>query len=108
MIRVFLKSTKGDYDATALFNISSKEITILKDSLVSPIIAGGMFRSSNSVKKQREKTVTKDNKLTEDVLFKSPSSAANFVTGRSTNGLIAWKTEKGLTLKKLLEQTTLE
>ena len=34
--------------------------------------------------------------------FRSPSTAANFVTGNSTNGLLAWKDENGRTLKEIL------
>lgn len=45
------------------------------------------------------KSKIKENILTEDILFNSPSGAAAFVTYRSTNGLTEWKTEKGQTLK---------
>ena len=36
--------------------------------------------------------------------FKSPSTAANFVTGRSTNGLIAWKNIDKKTIKELINE----
>ncbi|KMK75264.1 methionine sulfoxide reductase [Alkalihalobacillus pseudalcaliphilus] len=39
--------------------------------------------------------------LQEDILFKSPSYAAAFVTGSSVNGLIEWKTKEGMTLKEI-------
>lgn len=39
--------------------------------------------------------------LQEDVLFNSPSYAATFVIGGHVNGLIAWKTEDGKTLKEI-------
>jgi hypothetical protein len=35
----------------------------------------------------------------EDVIFKSASTAANFVTGSSTNGLTSWKTEEGKAIR---------
>ena len=37
-----------------------------------------------------------------DVLFTSSSTAGNFVTGFSTNGLTAWKTKDGKPLKEAL------
>lgn len=37
----------------------------------------------------------------EDLLFSSPSLAADIVTGRSANGLIEWKNEHGVILKNL-------
>lgn len=51
--------------------------------------------------------VEKDGSLvfTKDVEFSSPSAAAVVIHGGSANGLIAWKTEGGKTLKQLDEQT---
>lgn len=42
-----------------------------------------------------------NNILTEDLLFKSPSAAAGFVTYGSANGLIMWTTDDGRTLKDI-------
>ncbi len=104
MTKLYLVSRKKEYNATAVFNDSSKEMTVLKGSIISSSIAGGMFRSAKSVAKQRQNCAIKDRKLTDDIKFKSASAAANFVTGRSTNGMIAWKTDSGITLKELLDQ----
>lgn len=51
--------------------------------------------------------VPKDGHLVfaKDVEFTSPSAAAAVVHGGSANGLIAWKTEDGRSLKELDEQT---
>ena len=43
-------------------------------------------------------------RVIKDVPFKSASTAANFVTGASTNGLTAWKDENGKTLKAILAE----
>ena len=40
--------------------------------------------------------------VTEDLLFTSPSAAADIVTGRSANGLIEWKDKNGRSLKDLV------
>ena len=54
------------------------------------------------VKESREKALIDDNGLLqEDVLFRSPSYAAIFVTGGRVNGLTAWKTKDGITLKDI-------
>jgi hypothetical protein len=42
--------------------------------------------------------------FTKDTEFSSPSAAAAVVHGGSANGLIAWKTEDGTSLKQLDEQ----
>jgi Domain of unknown function (DUF4357) len=42
--------------------------------------------------------------FTKDVEFSSPSAAAAVIQGGSANGLIAWKTENGKTLKQVDEQ----
>jgi hypothetical protein len=51
--------------------------------------------------------VEKDGLLlfTRDVEFSSPSAAAAVINGGSANGLIAWKTQDGQTLKQLDEQS---
>ena len=46
--------------------------------------------------------VVVNNVLQTDMIFKSASTAANFVTGNSTNGLIAWKNKDGVILKTLI------
>ena len=103
MIRLYLKSRKNEYDAVAEFDTSTNKMTVLKNSLISSKVAGGMFRSSKSVGKQRQNVSIKNRRLTENISFKSASAAANFVTGSSTNGLVSWKTEEGTTLKDVIK-----
>jgi Domain of unknown function (DUF4357) len=43
--------------------------------------------------------------FTKDAEFSSPSAAAAVIHGGSANGLIAWKSEDGKSLKELDEQT---
>lgn len=42
--------------------------------------------------------------ILEDILFNTPSGAASFVCGASTNGNVEWKTIDGITLKDLEEE----
>lgn len=102
-MKLYLR-TKTGADATGEYDPESKELTVKKGSQVSADVhTDGKFRSANSVLKYRERycdgTMVKN-----DVAFKSASTAANFVTGRSTNGLITWKTSDGKTLKSLLTE----
>jgi hypothetical protein len=41
--------------------------------------------------------------FTKDIEFSSPSAAAAVIHGGSANGLIAWRTEDGTSLKELDE-----
>lgn len=47
-----------------------------------------------------------DGKINQNYFFKSPSYAASFILGMSTNGRTDWKTEDGITLKDLEENDT--
>lgn len=100
LINVYLKHRK--YDATGTFNSETKETIVKKGSVVSEDISTApMFRSANSIRKLRAKSV-ENRILKKDISFKSPSSAANFVTGYSKNGYVTWKNEDGTILKDLL------
>ena len=103
-MKLYLKGRKGQVDAVAEYQCDSSELIVLKGSKISSTVAGGKFRSSRSVEKQRNEDSVRDNLVVKDIHFKSPSSAANFVNGSSTNGLIAWKTEDGKTLKTYLAE----
>lgn len=60
---------------------------------------------SESLRNRRDRAPKDQNNcLLKDVLLNSPSTAANFLIGQQTNGLIAWKNESGETLKSIREQ----
>ena len=102
-MKVYIKRRKGTVDAVAEYNPETKECKVLAGSIVSEKIASSdKFRGGISIKKAREGKI-KDNKVIADILFKSASTASNFVTGSSTNGLITWKTENGKSIKDVLE-----
>lgn len=72
---------------------------VLKGSMINTIDSNSI---PHGVKKARNNAVIDNNGiLQENVLFQSPSYAAAFVNGRSTNGLTAWKNLAGKTLKDL-------
>lgn len=103
-MKVYLVREKTGIKATGEFNPTTKAVTVLKGSVLSDVIAHSeKFRGTKSIKKSRE-GVLKGNVLQKDVDFKSASSAANFVTGSSTNGLIAWKNKDGKTIKEIIAE----
>ncbi len=74
------------------------EFIVFKDSLVRNELASGL--SGKNIDKIREEFINNGflatdsdgfSKLTQNVPFKSPSGAAQFVTGYSINGRTAWK-----------------
>ena len=99
---LYLKSRNKSFNAVGEYYPSEKRFVVKKGSIISDTIAASTtFRATKRIENQR-KGVVKNNKIIEDVIFKSSSTAANFVTGRSTNGLVAWKDENGVKLKELL------
>ena len=100
-MEIVMQTKTGRYDARAEYDIETKATTVKKGSLVSPTVAL-KFRSSRSVDKKRDAFV-KNRILMQDLQFKSPSSAANFVGGNSHNGYDDWRTTDGCTLRKYLE-----
>lgn len=101
-MKVYLKRKKSNVDAVADFDPINKGITVLKGSKLSTTIAHTeKFRGAKSIEKNRA-GIVKDNTLLKDISFKSTSTAANFVTGSSTNGLIAWKDSDGRSVKEIL------
>ena len=104
IINLFLK-TKDGADAKAEYDSITKVCVVKKKSKVSSTISTApTFKSKNSIKKQRDEYVV-DSIVFQDVEFKSSSTAANFVTGRSTDGMYAWKDKEGNILKDLLSES---
>ena len=101
-MRVYLTRRNNEIKATGEYDIDTKRLKVLKGSVVSSKIAySERFRGSSTIEKYREQ-YTKDRVVTQDVEFKSSSTAANFVTGSSTNGLVVWRDENGTKLKELV------
>lgn len=97
-MRVYIYRERIGVKATGDYNENTGELVVLKGSKVSETIAESKsFRAANPIKKRREAFV-KNGKTICDMTFKSPSTAANFVTGRSSNGYEVWRDVKGTKL----------
>lgn len=102
-MKVFLKMKRNNISAQGEFDIKTNSLTVIKGSQVSKNIAHTeKFKSANTIEKHRSGNVV-DGKLIRDLTFKSASTAANFITGSSTNGLTAWKTEDGKTIREIVK-----
>lgn len=97
---ILLYFTLSKYPATCKW--SKDGYLLLKGSKISSVIAPSC---KDWVKKAREENADKINSdyiLTEDIMFKSSSSAAAFVSASSLNGKICWKDTNGTLLKDLI------
>lgn len=103
-MKVYLIREKKGIHAIAKYDPKTKECRVLKGSLISDTVSySKTFRGSGAIEKLRTNGALAGNELTKDLLFKSSSTAANFVTGSSTNGMIAWKDKNGKTLRELID-----
>ena len=82
--------------------VTTEGFVVLKDSTVDPVSRKSL---AQGVVKLRTKYFqggqVKDGKLTEDILFSSSSTAADFLLGYSASGPQTWRTNDGRTLKEL-------
>lgn len=103
-MRLYLKRKGNLINAVAEYDVKTKMFTVLKGSKVSKSVTScSTFKGARSVEKRWLKTV-KDQIVIEDIVFKSASTAANYVTGTSTNGMLAWKTEDNRTLRDQISE----
>ena len=101
-MKVILERKKTNIYAIGDFDVETKALVVLKGAKVSSDIhRTDKFRGANTIEKHRAEYVV-EGLTVKDATFKRASTAANFVTGSSTNGLTAWKTEDGRTLKEVL------
>ena len=100
-LEVYLKNKAQDYDAKGLY--SAGTFIVKKGSKIrldfAEHIRGG--KKAKSFRNNPKFVDAFGNVLT-DCQFSSPSTAAQFVTGGSRNGYMAWHIDKKTTLKKYL------
>ena len=105
-IELFFTRTikKINFTVEASAKQTAEGFVVLKGSKIAPS-SGADDTISPGNRKKREECEIEDNILQEDILFNSPTSAAQFVTGKSCNGWVSWKTKDGKTLHDLEEQS---
>lgn len=94
MLKLHTISRDKLYEAKAVYD--NGFVTVLKGSRVN-IKENPNFKPSIEVQSKLNniKLVGADGILKNNVTFKSLSTAATFVTGRISNGMITWKTDDG-------------
>lgn len=93
------KSRKSGQVIEANCKQTNEGFVVLKGSHIETIDSDSI---PPGIKERRLKAYIDDNGiLQENVLFSSPSYAASFVIGGSVNGLTAWMTAEGKTLKEI-------
>ena len=105
-IELFLNRTikKINFTVEAFAKQTTEGFVVLKGSKIAPNSDDDSTISPGNSQKRKDCKID-GNILQEDVLFNSPTSAAQFVTGKSCNGWITWKTKDGKTLHDLEETT---
>lgn len=101
-MKLILKSKKALHYAEALYD--GDKITIQRGAKINPI--DSFPKMSGAIKKMRcdRNVVSNEGVLLVDLSFESLSTAAQFVTGRSVNGYIAWRPDDKMSLKTYKEQ----
>ena len=89
-LEITISSKSGKFEARGIYD--GKTVIVQKGGHVNPSFAQSI-RGGKMSKKYREdkKYVSEHYEIIEDCMFKSPSTAAQFVTGRSVDGYNAWK-----------------
>lgn len=104
MLYLSRKSRKSNRPIKAKCKRTDEGFVVLKDSMIETIDSAAIPKA---IKELRNKCIKNeeiiDGRISKNYLFKSPSYAAAFVLGVTTNGRIQWKTEQGITLKELEE-----
>ena len=104
ILELYTKSRDGLlYEAKAKY--ADGKITVLKGSKINNCPAAGYSPSSAVASILSDRSKVDENGITLDnIEFASLSTAASFVTGRTANGMIVWKTPDGKYVRYTLEK----
>ena len=101
-MKLYLNSKRKTHSAVADYD--GKIVTVLKDSIISKDITYSKLPKYILEKRNDASVVSSKGKVLQSVSFDSPTAAAQFVTGRSVNGYIAWRPDNAKSLKQYLEE----
>ena len=91
--------TRGGVEAKGVLNLNDNSLTVLKGSIInsshSPGFKGKKLEKRNKQIAQYTEKQNGNISVKEDVLFETPSGAALFCVGSSSNGWKDWKDENG-------------
>lgn len=99
LIKVYAKGRNNSYESFGVFD--GKNLTVKKGSRISK--KAGKLQPLVTSLRNDTSVVSAEYIILKDVTFRSPSTAASFVSGTISNGLRKWKNDEGKTLKSLQE-----
>ena len=102
MIEFYLISRTHKYYAEGLYNPDNNHLTVLEGAQISPNSTLKMGRGRRRWLSISDEYV-KDGYLIQNLEFKTPSTAATFVSGTSMNGYKRWKDKDGKELRYIKE-----
>lgn len=101
-VNIYLRSKTDLFEAEGLYDDGM--VIVKKGSRIHTIQASHVSDGQTTVKTVRENKslVDANGVVLKDYSFLSPSAAANFVTGRSANGYVAWRVDDKNNLGRFL------
>lgn len=102
-IELFMKSEKADYSAKGIY--FDGKITVLKGSKIRKH-NNNEYKRISQISDYRNNPDFVDNNMIvlKDIVFNSPSTAAQFVADTSRNGLLYWRSADNKKLKDILRK----
>ena len=82
---------------------TSEGFVVLKGSVINPTMTKSCPEKAVKDRRKYADKIDKNNTLTADILFSSPSGAAGFIGGASLSGNALWKDANGKSLKDIIE-----
>lgn len=101
-MKLYLNSRTGSHSAIAEYNKTG--VKVLAGSQINMNLVYPKCPLFVIEKRDDRSIVSAEGKLLVDVTFDTPTSAAQFVTGRSANGYIVWRPDNKMSLKQYLEE----
>ena len=105
-MNLILKSQNGTHSANA--ELKNGKIVVMKGSKINLKDSFEKMSRNAFYYRHNEEYVNEEGYLLENIVFDSVTTAAQFVTGRSVNGNIAWRVEDKMSLKEYLNKHEFE
>ncbi len=102
-IKIIISNRSGKFYAEGIYD--GERVVVKRGGHINPNFAESIRGGKLSRQYRADKKCVSDKyEIVSDCVFKSPSTAAQFVTGRSVDGYNAWKLESGETLGEYLKE----
>lgn len=102
-VECVLKSRGSGHFANGIYDTDDKSLTVLQGSKIALELSFNAITAKALQARKDTDIVDANGNVLIDVCFPSASTAAQFVTGRSSNGLIAWRPNDKLNLKEFIK-----